>query len=409
MNTTLNRSQRTHRFQIPFHYCQSIQGNRKKVVILVDEYDKPLLNAIDSEELIDDYKSTLKAFYGVMKTMDDYIQFAMLTGVARFSRISIFSDLNNLKDISFEDKFASICGITNRELYTYFQAGIEELSEKYGNTSGEISELLRKKYDGYHFSEGLKDVFNPYSLINVFSSIQLGSYWSMSGTPSYLMKLIKNGEWKMWDLTPYEIDAYKLKSAGILSHELAPTLYQSGYLTISGYDRVFNTFTLDYPNDEVKESFFAILETLYADKAKLDREFNVKRFVTEVHKGKAEDFMHRLGSFIAGIPYPDNDPVPETYFQNAVYTLFTLMGFYTQIEDRTCNGRIDADISTQDYIYILEIKIDSSSQDAMYQIRKKQYWKKFMSSGKKVFLIGANFNSKTRCLDNDTLIEEVRP
>ena len=235
----------------------------KKVVILVDEYDKPLLSAIDNPKLAETYRNILKAFYSNLKSLDKYIELAMLTGVARFSKVSIFSDLNNLRDISFEDEYSEICGITFNELQTYFKQGITEMGEKLDKTDEEISQLLRQHYDGYHFSQRCADIYNPFSLVNAFAKKDLGSYWFESGTPTYLVKLIADMNLPFRSISPIEIDRIYLESAGLLASDPIPAFYQSGYLTIKYYDAETDSYILTYPNEEVKEGFLKFLMRTY--------------------------------------------------------------------------------------------------------------------------------------------------
>ncbi|MDE7413219.1 MAG: ATP-binding protein [Muribaculaceae bacterium] len=377
----------------------------KKVVILIDEYDKPLLNTVNDDELSDSLRSMLKAFYGNLKSMDRYIEFGFLTGVARFSKVSIFSDLNNLRDISFEEQYAGICGITSEELDSYFSAGISKLSEKEGMTPQETRETLRLNYDGYHFADISPDIYNPFSLMNVFAKLRLGSYRFEWGTPSHLVQLIKREKWLLRDLAPIEIEANILESAGLMSPDPIPTLYQTGYLTIKDFDRVFRTYTLDYPNREVRDGFISFLVPYYIKPSGQPGQFSIKHFVTALTSGDVDGFMRLLESMLAGVPYSEKGSA-EAHFQNASYILFTLMGQYVRIEDRTSDGRIDLTVETPLYIYIFEFKIDSIPEEAMKQIHEKKYWLKHIHSGKEIILIGAAFNTSTRRL-NGYLVEKL--
>lgn len=377
----------------------------KKVVILVDEYDKPLLNTIHRPELADIYRSQLKAFYSNLKTMDPCIEMAMLTGVARFSKVSIFSDLNNLRDISFDDEFASICGITSDELDKYFQAGIRSLAEKKRTTSEAIREELRKRYDGYHFSQESPDIYNPFTLINVFASKRMGDYWFSSGTPTYLVRLIERGAFPFRDIAPVSIESRTLESAGLLSTNPVPAFYQSGYLTIKGFDEQYEEYILDYPNEEVKRGFLYSLMESYMPLSESPRGFSIVDFAKDANEGRPESFMRRMDSLIASVPYSEKGSA-ESHFQNAVYLLFTLLGYYTRMEDRTSDGRIDLQVETPRYVYIFEFKVDSSSEKAVAQIHEKKYWLREGMSGKKIYLIGANFDTSTRRM-TDPIIEEV--
>ena len=369
----------------------------KKVVILIDEYDKPMLNTVDDEPLANQFRTMLKAFYGNLKTMDGYIEIAVLTGVARFSKVSIFSDLNNLRDISFEEDYAGICGITSEEVDRYFRPGIETVAAKEGSTPEAVRERLRRNYDGYHFAKVSPDIYNPFSLLNVFAKREMGAYWFESGTPTYLVRLIEREQWLLQDLAPVEIEKTRLESAGILSADPLPSLYQTGYLTIKDFDPIFKTYTLDYPNDEVRDGFMSFLVPYYIKPDGRPGRFSIKKFVTAILSGDAEGFMSLLADMLAGVPYSEKGSA-EAHFQNACYILFSLMGQFVAIEDRTSDGRIDLTVETPHRIYIFELKADSTPEAAMEQILRKKYWLKFQHSGKEIILIGANFDTRTRRL-----------
>ncbi|MBD5370130.1 MAG: AAA family ATPase [Bacteroides sp.] len=309
----------------------------KKVIVLIDEYDKPLLNAVGNPELAEGFRSLLKAFYGNLKSLDDYIEMGLLTGVARFSKVSIFSDLNNLRDISFEEQFAGICGITSEELEQCFKEGISRLAERLGKTIEDTREELRSCYDGYHFADISPDIYNPFSLMNVFAKMRLGSYWFESGTPTYLVRLIEREQWLLSGLAPVEIEVKALAGAGILSPDPIPSLYQTGYLTIKDHDPLFRTYTLDYPNREVKDGFMSFLVPYYIKPDGQPGQFSIKRFVTALTSGDVDAFMILLESMFAGVPYSEKGSA-EAHFQNAVYILFNLMGQFVRIEDRKSDG-----------------------------------------------------------------------
>ena len=376
---------------------RAFEQTGKKVVILIDEYDKPLLNTISRPELSDVYRSQLKAFYSNLKTMDACIEMAILTGVARFSKVSIFSDLNNLRDISFEKKFSAICGITSDELDKYFKAGVEKIAESRNLSYEEARELLRHNYDGYHFSIESPDIYNPFSLVNAFEKGDIGQFWFDSGTPSYLVELLNRDFLPYQDISPSEIDRNDLESAGLLSENPIPVFYQTGYLTIKSYDPEFDVYTLDYPNEEVKQGFLKFLMRSYIPAFNSLRGFSIPDFVRAVRRGDPEDFMKRLESLIASVPYAEKGSA-EAHFQNAIYLLFTLMGYYTRMEERTSDGRIDLKVETDRYIYIFEFKIDSTSRAAIEQIEEKRYWLPDAVSDKEIILIGANFDTTTRRL-----------
>ncbi len=377
----------------------------KKVIILVDEYDKPMLSAITNPELSETYTSILKAFYSNLKTMDEYIGMALLTGVARFSKVSIFSDLNNLRDISFEKEFSAICGITHDELTAYFTAGLGELADEWHETVTEVISTLEKHYDGYHFSKNGAAIFNPFSLISVFTKKEPGSYWFDSGTPTYLVNFIRKINRPFSRIAPVEVLASYLETAGLLGSDPVPAFYQSGYLTIKGYDPFLKSYTLDYPNEEVKEGFLNFLMREYIPDMVSGYGFSITDFVQYVRNGQPEEFMKSMESLIAGVPYIEKGSA-EAHFQNAIYLLFTLLGYYTRMEDRTSDGRIDLSVETPERVYIFEFKINGSAEQAMYQIKDRKYWLKYARSGKQIYLIGASFSTSTRRLD-DYVIERI--
>ncbi|MBD5329472.1 MAG: AAA family ATPase [Bacteroides sp.] len=385
---------------------KAFEKTGKKVVILVDEYDKPLLSTIDRPELAESYRHILKAFYSNLKSLDSYIQLAILTGVARFSKVSIFSDLNNLRDISFEDSYSEICGVTSDELQKYFQEGISEIGKQLNQSEEEVSNMLRRNYDGYHFSRRSKDIYNPFSLVSAFAKNDIGSYWSDSGTPTYLVTLIQKMNLPFKNISPIEVDRVYLETAGLLASDPIPAFYQSGYLTISSYDSDTDSYILTYPNEEVKEGFLKFLLRSYIPEMRPGSGFTIPDFIRAVRNGDAEVFMQSMDSLLAGVPYSEKGSA-ESHFQNAIYLLFTLLGFFAHIEQRTSDGRIDLTVETHDKVYIFEFKIDSSAQTAINQIKEKKYWLPYLTSNKEIFLIGADFSTKTRHLSN-WIIEHIK-
>ncbi len=389
------------RFKNVIHRAYEQTG--KKVVILVDEYDKPLLNTLHNGELADVYRSQLKAFYSNLKTMDSYIELAMLTGVARFSKVSIFSDLNNLRDISFERDFSAICGITSAELDEYFVPGIKKIAGNARITFEQARDELRKNYDGYHFSKESPDIYNPFSLVSAFAAGEIGEYWFASGTPSYLVDLLEKDFLEFREISPSYIDSNELETAGLLDANPLISFYQTGYLTIKGYESDLRRYELDYPNQEVKQGFLKFLMKLYVPLISSARGFSIQDFVIAVRKGEPAIFMKKMESLVASVPYSERGS-GESHFQNVLYLLFTLMGYFCQMEMRTSDGRVDLRVESAGTIYIFEFKVDSSAQAAIDQIREKRYWLSDAESGKEIYLIGASFDTKTRRL-TDYLIE----
>ncbi len=365
----------------------------KPVVILVDEYDKPMLQAVGNAELLQSYRSTLKAFYSVLKSMDDCIRFAFLTGVTKFSKVSVFSDLNNLNDISMVRKYSSICGITAAELHAYFEEGIGMLADAEGVSADEMKEKLRMQYDGYHFVPNSEGIYNPFSLLSALNNTQLGNYWFETGTPTFLVELLKRSSYDLRNLHTEEVAAGQLDSIDSMEANPIPVLFQSGYLTIKGYDAEFQLYQLDFPNKEVEWSFTQSLLPFYTPQK--NGYFHVGMFVKELRNGDMEQFMRRLQVFFADANYKVAGN-RELYFQNAMYVIFRLMGFFTEVERATSDGRIDVLVKTADYIYIMELKLDGSADEALRQINEKQYAVPFAMDGRKIYKIGISFSSEKR-------------
>lgn len=370
----------------------------RRVVILVDEYDKPLLQAIGNPELQDAYRSILKAFYGALKTMDGSIKFALLTGVTKFGKVSVFSDLNNLDDLSMREPYAALCGITKEELHAYFNEDIRTLSVSLKKSYEETCALLEKRYDGYHFTEDSVGIYNPFSLLNTFRYMRLGDYWFETGTPSYLVELLKHTHYDLYAMAHTETDADVLNSIDALSMNPIPVIYQSGYLTIKAYDPEFKLYTLGFPNQEVEEGFIRYLLPYYTSVAMTDSMFEIQRFVKSVRQGDPDAFLERLRGFFADTPYELVRDL-ELHYQNVLFIVFKLVGFYVRAEYHTSNGRVDLVLQTDRYIYVMEFKLDGSAEEALCQIEEKGYARPFASDNRKLFKIGVNFSSSTRTID----------
>jgi hypothetical protein len=369
----------------------------KPVVILVDEYDKPLLQTIDNEELQNEFRATLKAFYSVLKTQDAYIRFALLTGVTKFSKVSVFSDLNNLEDISMTRSSANICGITETELHEQFDAQVGEMAEENDITKEECYAQLKEYYDGYHFRPNSEGIYNPFSLLNAFKNLEFGSYWFATGTPTFLITLLKNNDYPLEDLSRQEATFEVLSNVDSIKTSPVGILYQSGYLTIKDFDKEFKLYKLGFPNKEVEEGFTNNLKDFYLPTRSSD--FSVDKFVNDVRGGDVDSFLKRLQAFLADSSYQVAGK-KELYFQNTFFIIFKMMGFYTQIERTTSNGRIDVTIQTPNYIYIIELKLDGSAEDALQQINEKQYALPFQKDERKLYKIGINFSSENRNIDS---------
>lgn len=369
-----------------------------RVAILVDEYDKPMLQAIGNEALQDEYRSTLKGFYGALKSMDGYIKFAMLTGVTKFGKVSVFSDLNNLNDISMDLTYYNVCGITEEELLSNFPRHIDALANANGISREDCIEKLRHLYDGYHFEENAPGVYNPFSVLNTLSKMKFSSYWFETGTPTYLVELLRQYDYQLENLENIETDADVLNSIDPTTTNPIPVIYQSGYLTIKGYDEEFKMYRLGYPNAEVEEGFIRFLIPYYTSIDRVNAPFQIQQFVKDVRSGECERFVNRLKAFFADTPYELTKSL-ENHYQNVLYIIFKLLGFYAHAEYHTSYGRIDLLVESKDYRYVMEFKLDGTAEEALQQINSKDYALPFSMDQKKTYLIGMNFSKETRNIE----------
>ena len=390
---------------------RAFEKTGRQVVILVDEYDKPLLQAIGNPELQTEYRNTLKAFYGALKSCDRYIKFAFLTGVTKFGKVSVFSDLNNLTDISMLPAYSNICGITEKELHDNFDNSVEKLASNNGLTKEECYLRLRTDFDGYYFNEYTKEgMYNPFSVLNTLNSLVFRDYWFETGTPSFLVYQLKKTGYPLDAMTEEELSADTLNSIDIMDENPLPLLYQSGYLTIKGYDARFDEYRLGFPNREVEQGFIKYLLPFYTPKNADKKTYSIASFVKDIERGDAEGFMRRLEGFFATGDYQVMGKL-EIYFQNTLYVIFRILGFYVDVERlrvgeqssgmrHTTNGRMDIVIQTPDYIYILELKLNQSADVALQQIEEKGYAQSFANDPRKLFKIGINFSTEKKLIDD---------
>ena len=370
----------------------------KQVVILVDEYDKPLLETINNQALQDYYRATLKGFYGALKSMDGCIKFAMLTGVTKFGKVSVFGDLNNLKDISLDRRYQYLCGVTEQELHQTLDPYVQNMADTLNLSVDEVYATLKKHYDGYHFVPGSDGVYNPFSLLSALDSQDFGSYWFDTGTPTYLVKLLKDQDYNLEQMSRKVVSQPVISSIDTSQMSPISVIFQSGYLTIKDYNKEFRLYTLGFPNEEVEEGFVSYLMPFYTPIASDDTAFEITSFVSEVRSGNVDAFMSRLQTFFYGTPYAVIKNT-ENYYQNVLFIVCRLSGLYTKAELMTANGRIDMTIETADYVYIFEFKLDGTSEMAMEQILETNYTGPFRLSGKKIVGIGVNFSSEKRNID----------
>lgn len=372
----------------------------KPVVVLVDEYDNPLLKA-ENKSQEDANRDFYKNFFGVLKDQDQYLKFVFFTGVTKFSKVSIFSDLNQLKDISMLDQFSGICGFTEREIEQNFMPEIQAMSDNQGISETECLGKLREMYDGYHFSRRSEGVYNPYSLLNALSDQIFDNYWFESATPSFLMTRLNNKKFAVQDFeNGIEADESELKDYRTDNTNPVPLFYQSGYLTIKNYDPEFGTFELGFPNREVKYSFLRSLIPYVYGEQDSDKSFSAKNMVTSLRKGDTDALYDQLYSLFASSPYMTTDATKyEEVWRNQIYLVFEILGEYVICEQHTARGRSDCVVETQDYIYLFEFKVDKSADAALKQIDDKDYAGRYKASGKHIIKIGVDFSSSQRNID----------
>ena len=373
----------------------------RKVVVLIDEYDKPLLGpSVDLQNMNDDILTVLKGFYGVLKSSDAHLHFVFLTGVTRFAKVSVFSELNHLTDISLYGDYAGICGISESELVHNFEPEIAKLALKRGKTFDETHGLLEKRYDGYHFAKRSEGMYNPYSLLQTFAAGELRDFWFETGTPTFLIRMLKDIE---FDVKSLEKDV-KVSLRTITDYQVGnsnpvPLLYQSGYLTIKGYDESLDKYILGFPNEEVKYGFLYELMPVYMPKTDMATEFYVGNFIDDLREHNIESFMVRLKAFFAGIPYTLNNK-NEKHYQTIFYVLLKLMGQYVAVEQASAVGRADVVITTADTVYVFEFKLsgNGTAEEALKQIDNKGYLIPFTAGSKRLVKTGAEFSKRVRGL-----------
>ena len=380
--------------------CAVHEQTGRRAVVLIDEYDKPILDVLDVDTLLEDrHRNVLKAFYSVFKVADSHLQFVLLTGVTKFSQVSVFSGFNQPKDISMDVRYETLCGITQEELDSYFVEPISAMAERNRCSFEEMKSLLKQKYDGYHFSDNMTDVYNPFSLLNALDSLRLQDYWFSSGTPTYLIRLLAHFKENMNELTGkyYRQEEFIDYKADV--EQPLPMIYQSGYLTIKDYDMEFNTFLLDFPNNEVKNGFLTAVASSYL-KPSEDTGGWIRDVVRTLRTGDTDRLCSLFTSFLSSIPYTmrrkDDERERERYFQYTFYLIFRLISVYTvYVEKQQSHGRVDCVLETPQYVYIFEFKLDGTAEEALRQIEEKGYAGEYASDTRILYKIGASFSSET--------------
>ena len=375
---------------------QACEKTGEKVVVLIDEYDKPLLRTLFNDDLHNVYREMLTGFYTVLKDADRYLRFVFITGVTKFSQLGIFSNLNQLIDISMAPDYATVCGMTKSEIERDFQPELATLAAMNKLTYEQTVNELTKRYDGYHFSEfRTEGIFNPFSVLNALLQKRFSSYWFATGTPTMLVDMLKKTDYDLRQLDGIEVPAAALTDYRADFHNPVPIIYQSGYLTIKDYDSEFNFFRLGYPNAEVEYGWLNFITPYYTSLSEANAPFYIGKFSQELRAGDVDAFMERLRAFFADIPYELNDRT-EQHYQIIFYLVFKLLGQYVEAEVRSARGRTDAVVKTADYIYVFEFKLDGSVDKALQQIDDKGYLIPYTVDGRQLVKVGADFNKEDR-------------
>lgn len=398
--------------------------NGRRAVVLIDEYDKPILDVLDTDTfthnhegkrllLEDHHQEILKAFYSTFKGADEYLKFVLLTGVTKFSQVSVFSGFNQPDDISMDERYESLCGITQEELESYFEKPIARLAASEQATVEAMKERLKHQYDGYHFGRSMKDIYNPFSILNAFKKNEIRDYWFSTGTPTYLIRLLQHSREQMNELTgKYYAPSMFVDYKADVEQPL-PMIYQSGYLTIKEYNRRMDTYLLDFPNNEVRKGFLSMLAASYLKPKHREVTSWIVDSVMSLEQGDTTAFRDSLTAFLASIPYDAHGSLKdidmtEKHFQYTFYLLLRLIGVYClaiRCENRQSYGHVDCTLEMDDYVYIFEFKMDGTAREALEQIEQKGYAKPYLADSRKVICIGVNFSSSTRTVED---WEEVR-
>lgn len=371
----------------------------RRVVVLVDEYDKPMLRSMHDEALQQDFRETLTAFYTVLKSADPWLQFVFITGVTKFAQMGIFSNLNQLNDISFDLEYDTLCGMTRPEIEATFHPELEAMADKHKISLDETMAEMTRQYDGYRFThdEEFHPMYNPFSVLSALSKLSFGNYWFASGTPTFLVEMLQKTDYDLREMEGVEVSAASLSDDRANISNPIPMIYQSGYLTIKAYDSEFQLYTLGFPNDEVKYGFLNFAAPFYTPVAAQNTAFYIGKFVQELRKGETESFLTRLRAFFADIPYELNTKT-ERHYQVVFYLVFKLLGQFSEAEVRSAKGRADAVVKTADYIYVFEFKLDGTAGEALRQIDEKGYLIPYATDGRTVVKVGVSFDKEERNL-----------
>ena len=373
-----------------------------QVVVLIDEYDAPLLTVLHDSERLEPMRTLLQSFYSPLKKLDQYLRFVFITGISKFSQLSIFSQLNNLNNISMLPQYAGICGITERELKDNFQEGIAELGKANNLTKDEVLEKLKLKYDGYCFSRNAEGVYNPFSLLSAMNNRDFNNYWFSTGTPTFLINMMKRFHTDLTKLDGSEAGADDFDAPTENMHSVLPLFYQSGYLTIKAYDPILSNYTLGYPNEEVKVGLMHALLPFYVVKDPVEARTAAGKMYLALRKDDIGEALEAARAFFAAIPYQEGTlhdaPTSEGHFTAMLYVMFSFLNVYVYTQVRTAKGRMDILMKTDTTIYVMELKLDGTVEEALKQIDDKGYAIPYEADGRRIVKVGIRFSSEERTI-----------
>ena len=396
------------------HLIQSAHAQTgQKTVVIIDEYDAPMLDVLHDDEKIAEVRRMMQEFYAPLKACDADLRFVFITGITKFSQLSIFSVINNLTNVSMQPEFSAICGITEQELHTVFEEDIAMLAQEYECTSGEMKERLKERYDGYHFSGRSADIYNPFSILKVFAQKELKDYWFESGTPTYLTKQIRHFQTDIQSLDNIEASASDFDRPTEKMSNIIPLLYQSGYITILKYNKQWEKYTLGIPNNEVRVGLTENLLPDYAYKDDFKNSSFIMQFCEAVYYEDMEKAFTILRVYLAGIPYPDGGKEiledmekNEYYYETIFYLIFSFMNRHIQTQVKTCRGRADMVMHTAKTVYVFELKMNKPAEEALKQIDEKGYMIPYTADGRKLVKCGISFSTQTRTIEEWLIKEE---
>ena len=377
----------------------------KKVVVLIDEYDAPLLDVVHEKENLGILRNIMRNFYSPLKACDPYLKYVFLTGITKFSQLSIFSELNNIKNISMDEPYAAICGITEDEMLTQMKEDMGMLAAKLEITPEEVLLMLKENYDGYHFTYPSPDIYNPFSLLNAFADGKFGSYWFGSGTPTYLIKMLEKFGVEPSEIGNNHAEVSAFDAPTETMTDIIPLLYQSGYITIKDYDESIDLYTLDIPNKEVRLGLMKSLLPNYVASKTRETTTMVAYLSRDIRNDDMDSALRRLQTFLSTIPYCDNTRY-EGHYQQMFYIIFSLLGSFVDVEVRTPRGRVDAVLRTKTTLYVMELKLDKTAGEAMEQINLKNYPERFALCGLPVVKVAINFDSE-RCTIGEWKLQTI--